>query len=131
MKFTGSEHQWHRLVIAAQAEVKGILDSLPGPLRDKARHVPVSYEKWPTEKMVSEDGIDPDVLGLFVGRPFPDAESGGHDLPAQVILFLESIWEFAEHDPAEFREEVRITFLHELGHYLGLDEDDLEDRDLD
>lgn len=131
MKTPGAEHQWHRLVVAAQAEVKGLVDSLSGPLRDKARRVPVTYEKWPTEKMVRDDGIDPDVLGLFVGQPFPDSDSGGHDLPAQVILFLESIWEFANHDPAEFREEVRITFMHELGHYLGLDEDDLEDRDLD
>jgi predicted Zn-dependent protease with MMP-like domain len=34
-------------------------------------------------------------------------------------------------DAATFREEVRRTYLHELGHYLGLDEDDLADRDLD
>jgi hypothetical protein len=38
---------------------------------------------------------------------------------------------FAEHDREEYREEVRTTYLHELGHYLGLDEEALAERDLD
>jgi predicted Zn-dependent protease with MMP-like domain len=131
MKQPGSERQWHRLVTAAQDEVQAILASLPRELRAEAKGVPVSYEPQPSPEMVKGDAIAPDSLGLFVGTAMPDSESGAHDLPAQVILFLENIWEFANHDTKTYREEVRTTFLHELGHYLGLDEDDLTARDLD
>lgn len=52
-------------------------------------------------------------------------------IPPQIILFLENLWDFSDGDEAIYREEIRITLLHELGHYLGLDELDLEDRGLD
>jgi len=59
------------------------------------------------------------------------AEPEASPLPAQIILFLENLWDFAEEDEEFFREEVRTTYLHELGHYLGLNEIDLEERGLD
>ena len=43
-----------------------------------------------------------------------------------LTLFLASIWDEVMGDVRVFREEVRVTFLHELGHYLGLDEDEVE-----
>ena len=49
-----------------------------------------------------------------------------HPQPTQIILFLENLWEFAGTDEAAYREEIRITYLHELGHYFGMDEDDYE-----
>ena len=52
-------------------------------------------------------------------------------MPAQILLFLGNLWEFAEADETAFLDEVRITYLHELGHYFGWDEDDLAARDLD
>jgi predicted Zn-dependent protease with MMP-like domain len=51
-------------------------------------------------------------------------------LPPQIILFLDNLWDFAEGDPEVYRDEVQATYLHELGHYLGLDEIDLDDRGL-
>jgi predicted Zn-dependent protease with MMP-like domain len=51
--------------------------------------------------------------------------------PPQIFLFLENIWDQAEADEDAFREEVHITYLHELGHYLGLNEDELFDRGLE
>ena len=78
-----------------------------------------------------KDGLEPDILGLFVGTPFPAETLDTDPIPAQIILFLENIWEFVDGDTPLFREEVRRTYLHELGHYLGLDEDDLVERDLD
>ena len=51
-------------------------------------------------------------------------------LPAQIILFLENIRDAAEGDDAVYQEEIRATLLHELGHYLGLDEADLDERGL-
>ena len=51
-------------------------------------------------------------------------------LPRQVFLFLENLWDFAEGDPKIYRDEVRIPYIPEFGHYLGLDEDELEARGL-
>ena len=59
------------------------------------------------------------------------AEETSDPLPPTVFLFLENIYEEAEHDPEIYREEIRRTLLHEVGHYLGLDEDDLFARDVD
>ena len=75
-----------------------------------------------------EDGIEPDTLGLFVGGEF--AHEAHVPMPAQIILYLENIWEMVGGDEEEFCEEVHITFIHELGHYLGLDEDELDERGL-
>ena len=52
-------------------------------------------------------------------------------MPAEIILFLENLWDFAEGDAAVFRDEARITYLHELGHFFGWDEEDLAARELD
>ena len=65
------------------------------------------------------------------GGAFPDGDGVTSPLPPQIILFLENLWEFADADEEIFLDEVHVTFLHELGHYLGLDELDLEDRGLE
>jgi predicted Zn-dependent protease with MMP-like domain len=78
-----------------------------------------------------EDGLSPDILGLFIGEPHTHEEDGRGGLPPQIMLFLANLWDFAEADEDIYREEVHTTFMHELGHYLGLDEDDLEERGLD
>ncbi len=112
----------------ARREVEATVRSLPPPLRERARRLPVTYEPWPSDSLV-EDGIAPDTLGLFVGGEF--AEDTQTVLPAQIILFLENIIEMVEGDEREFRAETRTTLLHELGHYLGLNEDELFDRGLE
>jgi predicted Zn-dependent protease with MMP-like domain len=131
MKFEpGRERHWNRLVLAADEEVRAVRKALPAPLRTRSRDLPVTYEPAPSRALI-ESGIEDDTLGLFVGEAFTEEYSGVNDLPAQVILFLENIWEYADHDAATYRDEVRRTLLHELGHFLGLDEGDLEERDLD
>ncbi len=130
MKEPGSQRVWHRLFLAAQEEITGLLDALPPPLRKEARKVPVTLEPEPSAALRRE-GLAPDTLGLFTGEAFPDKYVSAHDVPAQIILFLRNIWEYAKHDVADYRMEVRKTYLHELGHYLGLDEDALVERDLD
>ena len=52
-------------------------------------------------------------------------------LPPGIILFLRNLWDLAEGDEPFYRAEVRTTYLHELGHFLGLDELDLEERGLE
>jgi predicted Zn-dependent protease with MMP-like domain len=120
---------WNEWLAHAESEVEAVLSSLPGALARQARQVTVSYERKPA-RALREDGIEEDTLGLFVGSAFPE---GAHaaPMPQQIILYLENIWEMSEGDVEFFREDVRDTFLHELGHYLGLDEDDLTERGLE
>ena len=117
-----------KLQTEAQRIVESTMDTLPEPVRRHAQALPVSYDARPQQGLIDE-GYDSDLLGLFVGAPL--AEPDECPLPPQIILFIETIWDFAEADADIFREEVRTTYLHELGHYLGLDEIDLENRGLD
>jgi predicted Zn-dependent protease with MMP-like domain len=126
----GHQRRWARLQQAAAGEVSDLLRRLPAPVRDQARSIPVTFEPAPSRELVRE-GLDADTLGLFVGEAFPDSLAGPQNLPAQIILYLDNLWDYAGRDAPAFREEVRRTYLHELGHYLGLDEDDLLKRDLD
>ena len=122
--------KWKALHTLAQAEVKATLAALPEPLRDRAQALPVTFERLPNKAQL-RDGIEPDTLGLFVGPEFAQEETTTLPLPPQIILFLENIWDQAEADEDLFRQEVHTTYLHELGHYLGLNEDDLFDRGLE
>ena len=118
---------WAGLVDLAQAEVARTIAELPDDLRPRAAALPVTYERVPNRALI-HDGIEPDTLGLFVGGEFTTEEHV--PIPAQIILFLENIWEMVEEDEDEFCDEVRITLIHELGHYRGLDEDELDKRGL-
>ena len=117
------------LLMVAHEEVSVAQGDLPAALQSSARSVPVTYERQPNASFVA-DGIAPDTLGLFLGESLADGPSS-HPQPTQIILFLQNLWEFAGTDEAAYREEIRITYLHELGHYFGMDEDDLEERGLD
>jgi predicted Zn-dependent protease with MMP-like domain len=119
---------WEKLRKTAELEIEATLAALPKELRDQAQKLPVTLEKVPNSEL-QKDGIQSDTLGLFTGAEFTD--DGAVILPSQIILFLENIWDLAEGDKEMFREEVRTTFLHELGHFFGFDEDDLTERGLD
>lgn len=121
---------WSRLRELALAEVEATLAELPEPLREKAAPLPVTFEPRPNEGLIA-DGIEPDTLGLFVGPEYASEENSLSPMPPQIILFLENLWGFSEANEEIFANEVHTTYLHELGHYLGLDEDDLFDRGLE
>jgi predicted Zn-dependent protease with MMP-like domain len=104
---------WKKIYAIAAAEVEATLVVLPKPLRERAEKLPVTFERVPNEGLQT-DGIGLDTLGLFVGPEFVDEENV--PLPPQIILFLENIWDLAETNEKVFCEEVRTTFLHELGH---------------
>jgi predicted Zn-dependent protease with MMP-like domain len=101
------------------------LDSLPEPFAEKLRNVPVILETRPT-RMVVEQGFDPRAFGLFEGP-----EHGQDDIPAptRIVLFTSNL--LANFADEELEEQVEITVLHEVGHYFGLDEDDMQRLGLD
>lgn len=113
----------------ARRVIEQTVARLPERLRAPAEDLPVTFEAWPSEAITEETGYD-DLLGLFVGTPYGCADDLD-PMPPQILLFLESIWDFTNGREDLFRREVRVTYLHELGHFLGLDEDALTDRGLE
>jgi predicted Zn-dependent protease with MMP-like domain len=119
---------WEKLCAVALTEIEMTLEALPEPLRLRPAKLPVIFERQPNAELQA-DGIEADTLGLFTGAEF--VEENDVPMPPQIILFLENIWDVVETNEKLFREEARTTFLHELGHYLGLDEDELTERGLE
>jgi predicted Zn-dependent protease with MMP-like domain len=104
---------------------------LPAELRAVADAVPVCYEAAPNDDILAE-GWEPDILGMFVGHEHGgELRTDGAPLPPQILLFLDNLWDYAESDEEIYRDEVRLTYLHELGHYLGWDEDEVARRGLE
>jgi len=119
------------LAALADQVVTSAQHRLPADVRTVADMVPICYEPLPNDALQAE-GLEPDTLGLFVGTEHGSEFSGESDpLPAQILLFLENIWDQAEGDESAYRDEVRLTYLHELGHYLGWDEDEIARRGLE
>jgi predicted Zn-dependent protease with MMP-like domain len=117
--------------IQTAADVVGAAQrQLPPDLRALARGVAVHYERLPAADVVAE-GFPDDILGLFTGSPHGSELAHDNPAPPQILLYVENLWDMAEGDLEVFREEVRLTYLHELGHFLGWDEDDLAARGLE
>jgi predicted Zn-dependent protease with MMP-like domain len=103
---------------------------LPPEIRGAARAVPVRFESIPAADVLA-DGFEPDLLGLFTGSPLGTELSGGDLQPPRIFLYTANLWDYAEEDVEVYRDEVRLTYLHELGHFLGWDEDQIAARGLD
>jgi predicted Zn-dependent protease with MMP-like domain len=119
-----------RLTKIAADTVGATQRRLPPEIRALARGVAVHYERAPDADILAE-GFEPDILGLFTGDAHGTELQHDNPAPPQILLYLESLWDFAGDDEEIFRDEVRLTYLHELGHYLGWDEDDIAARGLD
>ena len=102
---------------------------LPPKIREVAARVAVHFEPSPAPDVLAE-GLEPDLLGLFTGDPLGSDDQSGQGAPPQIHLYMANLWDFAEGDVGAFREEVRLTYLHELGHFLGWDEDQVAARGL-
>jgi len=96
--------------------VRAALDSLPADLASGLRNVAIAVE--------DENPEDPDLYGLFEGVPLTEGGPGPGELPNRIAIYRRPLQaDFVDED--ELREEIRVTVLHELGHYFGLDEDRL------
>jgi predicted Zn-dependent protease with MMP-like domain len=102
---------------------------LPAKVREKLRDVPVMVQPLPTAKMLQGENaaLTPDLLGLFVGRHiFAQLPSAVPDAPGAIFLFRRNLLRSCN-DLEELAREVRVTVQHEVGHLLGLDEDELDE----
>jgi predicted Zn-dependent protease with MMP-like domain len=127
MKRKARAIDWYAL---ADREAQQVLRALPPDLRAGVAGLVITLDPRPAPDEEQEAGDDEALLGLFCGPAYADPDDGGEPLPAAVRLFVENLRDEAGDDPARFRREVRTTLLHELGHFLGLDEAALAQRDL-
>lgn len=107
----------------AEKEIAMLVKTLPEKIRAEAMNCPVSFDRKP------ESGDEDDLLGVFEGASLID-EPGPDALPL-IRIFVNNIWDYVERDEQDFLDEVGTTFLHELGHYLGWDEDEIAERGLE
>ena len=109
--------------------VRRTISELPPELRTLAERVPVFCE-WRIAGHWLDDGVAEDSLGLFSG-PALDEPADPECLESpRITIFLAELWDYSGEDLETFDDEVRVTYVHEFGHYLGLDEPDLEARGL-
>jgi predicted Zn-dependent protease with MMP-like domain len=120
---------WDAMSRVVEESRARLLRELPVALRQAAGEIAVACERRPSPEALG-DGIDEDTLGLFEGPSLMD-EEGDWDLPPRIVLYLDNLRDEAERVESRFRDEVRITLLHELGHYLGFDESELVERELE
>jgi predicted Zn-dependent protease with MMP-like domain len=99
--------------MAFEDEVRAALDELPPELASGLRNVAVVVE--------DENPADPDLFGLYHGVPLPERGDESGLLPDKISIYRVPLEETFP-DPDDLREEIRITVLHELAHYFGLDE---------
>jgi predicted Zn-dependent protease with MMP-like domain len=96
--------------------VKAALDSLPADIASALDNIVLLIE--------DEHPDDPDLYGLYEGIPLPERGDMAGELPDRITIFRIPLEEEFP-DPADLEREIRITVLHEIGHYFGLDEDRL------
>jgi predicted Zn-dependent protease with MMP-like domain len=101
------------------------LDELPEDLRHRMKNVPIVASDYPSADMV-KDGSDPRMLGFFAGVPFGEqSQVGGTPHLEAIFLFQRNIERIA-YGPEDVEQEVRVTLVHEAGHFFGLSEEQLE-----
>lgn len=114
----------------ADHEVQAVCAALPEDLRACIADLTITLDPYPLPDEEMEEGDDENLLGLFEGTSYAELSDNGHPMPSAIRLYIDNLRDEAEDDPKRFRHEVRKTLLHELGHYLGLEEDDLDKRGL-
>jgi predicted Zn-dependent protease with MMP-like domain len=106
------------------------LERLPPPFRERLAGVPILIEDRPSRALV-EEGFDPRALGLFEGQVDEERAMGdASEQPSRIVLYSANLLASFS-DPDELRYEVEVTVRHEIGHFFGLEEDDLERLGLD
>jgi predicted Zn-dependent protease with MMP-like domain/Flp pilus assembly protein TadD len=108
------------------AALESARTALDEPFRSHLGQVPVLIEDLPSDALVfdGEPPLDAEqTLGLFVGATLAEVQGG--EAPPRIYLFKRNLERFAS-ERDDLIEQIRITLYHELGHYLGMDEAQLE-----
>jgi predicted Zn-dependent protease with MMP-like domain len=110
-------------------EVARVLSRIPEEFSSRLENVEIVIEKRPSREQMETMGLDPkeDVLyGIYEGIPL--GERSAFDLPRlpdRITVFSDPLTRDFP-DPGELREQIRLTVLHEIAHYFGLDEEEID-----
>lgn len=108
--------------------VEQAISRIPEELRKKMENILITIQPRPSSDLLSELGYPPETVlfGVYLGVPLPERS------PADPPLYPDAIYIFQEPLEAycrtreELLEEIEITVVHEIAHFLGFDDDDLE-----
>ena len=110
------------------AAVEDALLSLPEQVRNYLSNVAITVEDLPSEDdlLTSDPPLSPSILGIFRGSPLGQKASMDpwSHLPSSIVLYQKNLERFAR-NRQELVEQIGITLIHEVGHFLGLDEEHL------
>ncbi len=119
---------------AFDAVVEESLAALPEPIRRYLANVAIAVEDIPADDdlLASDPPLSPSILGIFRGAPLPHKASMDpwSHFPSSIVLYQRNLERFAR-DRKELIEQIGITVIHEVGHFLGLDEEQLWERGLE
>ena len=110
----------------SRALMEALLE-LPQMFRDALANVAVVVEEWPSEELLNELDLPPDdtLYGFYHGVPLPERSVlDPGNLPDKISVYRGPLVEDFP-DRNELRRQIRITLLHEIGHYFGMDEEEL------
>jgi predicted Zn-dependent protease with MMP-like domain len=105
--------------------VRQAVDGLPAKFKDALENIDIVIEDFPDPDEMDDMGIDEPLLGLYQGTPLTERGLGDSDLPDKISLY-KGEFERMGIRGKELVEEIRITVLHEIGHYFGLEDDEME-----
>jgi predicted Zn-dependent protease with MMP-like domain len=92
--------------------------------------VAIDMVPMPDPRRDAREGLHPEMLGLYEGVPIAaGSEAASFTLPGRIRIFKRNIERMAR-DREQLVRELRTTLLHEIGHHLGWDEDELSARGL-
>ncbi len=109
------------------------IDAIPERFLAKLKNVAVVIADLPTEEQLKENGIPEGdtLLGLYEGVPLTERGEGygGMVLPDKITVFKIPTLEEAGEDKDEIRRVVKETVWHEIAHYFGYDDEEIERRE--
>ena len=110
------------------AMVTRAIAGLPERFRSALNVVRVEVRDRPTAGQLASVGLDESelLLGLYEGLPLTERSVNDVPRPPDVIFLFREDLEDACDDLEMLERETRVTLLHELGHYFGFDEDELD-----
>ncbi len=104
--------------------VRRAYEQVPPPVRQALRNLDIAVEEWPGQDELGLGWDKGALFGLYTGVPLPEREGGGPLLPDRIVIYRQPILRSCSTREEAVR-EIRTTLLHEVGHYLGMGEDDL------
>ncbi len=109
--------------------VERALAMIPEMFRAQVNNMTIAVEDHPSRDLRQEMDLSPDetLFGVFTGIPLPERSATEPPLYPDVIIIFREPLMAACHSREELEQEIAITVVHELAHYMGLSEERLEE----